>query len=331
MTSPSTTASKSLGGERRGEEVLGAHVEPERVARVVRGERRRLDADGLPAGGPRLVEQEADPAAEVEQPPRRRGHVLDARSSDAPRRLALSRLLVDVVRGRGLVVRLAELRVARHRGELHVPAARAADDVAEGGAEPVGRGDEPAAPASPRPAGAASSASAPQAAHRDDGSIGGNVANTIRAVRREGTELARRATGQRRRAHATTRRAPRASFYSRVCAALGDVPSSSSSSTTARRTRTPAILARSPTADPRVKVVELARNFGHQTALTAGLDHARGDAVVMIDADLQDPPELIPEMLERWRDGRRRRLRRPRPSARARPASSSRPRGSSTA
>jgi dolichol-phosphate mannosyltransferase len=55
--------------------------------------------------------------------------------------------------------------------------------------------------------------------------------------------------------------------------------------------------------DPRVRVVELARNFGHQTALTAGLDHASGDAVVMLDGDLQDPPELIPEMLEKWRDG----------------------------
>ncbi len=56
-------------------------------------------------------------------------------------------------------------------------------------------------------------------------------------------------------------------------------------------------------ADPRVKVIYLSRNFGHQAAITAGLEHARGDAVVMIDADLQDPPELIPEMVERWRDG----------------------------
>ena len=47
----------------------------------------------------------------------------------------------------------------------------------------------------------------------------------------------------------------------------------------------------------------LSRNFGHQTALTAGLDHARGDAVVMLDADLQDPPELIPKMLDNWRAG----------------------------
>jgi dolichol-phosphate mannosyltransferase len=55
--------------------------------------------------------------------------------------------------------------------------------------------------------------------------------------------------------------------------------------------------------DPRVRVVFLSRNFGHQTALTAGLDHARGSAVVMLDADLQDPPELIPRMLDHWRGG----------------------------
>jgi dolichol-phosphate mannosyltransferase len=55
--------------------------------------------------------------------------------------------------------------------------------------------------------------------------------------------------------------------------------------------------------DPRVKVVALSRNFGHQPALTAGLDHARGDAVVMLDGDLQDPPELIPRMLDHWRHG----------------------------
>jgi dolichol-phosphate mannosyltransferase len=55
--------------------------------------------------------------------------------------------------------------------------------------------------------------------------------------------------------------------------------------------------------DDRVKLVELSRNFGHQPALTAGLDHARGDAIVMMDADLQDPPELIPTMVDRWREG----------------------------
>jgi dolichol-phosphate mannosyltransferase len=66
---------------------------------------------------------------------------------------------------------------------------------------------------------------------------------------------------------------------------------------------TPAILAVEAAADSRIKVVTLSRNFGHQMAITAGLDHAHGDAVVMIDADLQDPPELIPTMLEHWRAG----------------------------
>ena len=55
--------------------------------------------------------------------------------------------------------------------------------------------------------------------------------------------------------------------------------------------------------DRRVSVVDLSRNFGKEIALTAGLDHARGDAVVVIDADLQDPPELIPTLIEGWRKG----------------------------
>ena len=56
-------------------------------------------------------------------------------------------------------------------------------------------------------------------------------------------------------------------------------------------------------ADPRVRLVRLSRNFGHQAAITAGLDASRGDAVVVIDGDLQDPPELISELVSRWRDG----------------------------
>jgi glycosyltransferase involved in cell wall biosynthesis len=56
-------------------------------------------------------------------------------------------------------------------------------------------------------------------------------------------------------------------------------------------------------ADTRVKVVHLSRNFGHQPALTAGLDHASGDVGVMLDADLQDPPEVILQMLDKWRSG----------------------------
>jgi glycosyltransferase involved in cell wall biosynthesis len=53
--------------------------------------------------------------------------------------------------------------------------------------------------------------------------------------------------------------------------------------------------------DPRIKLLSLSRNFGHQPALTAGIHHARGDAVVLIDGDLQDPPELIPDLVAKWR------------------------------
>ena len=55
--------------------------------------------------------------------------------------------------------------------------------------------------------------------------------------------------------------------------------------------------------DPRVSVVKLSRNFGHQIAISAGLNHANGDCVVIIDIDLQDPPEMIPRMVEKWRQG----------------------------
>lgn len=55
--------------------------------------------------------------------------------------------------------------------------------------------------------------------------------------------------------------------------------------------------------DKNVKVISFARNFGHQCAVTAGLKYATGDAICIIDADLQDPPELIPEMLKKWEEG----------------------------
>src|SRR5207245_7429115 len=55
--------------------------------------------------------------------------------------------------------------------------------------------------------------------------------------------------------------------------------------------------------DPRFRVVRLSRNFGHQTALTAGVDFSTGDAVIVLDADLQDPPEVILELAARWREG----------------------------
>ena len=69
------------------------------------------------------------------------------------------------------------------------------------------------------------------------------------------------------------------------------------------RDATPHILRGLQAADSRVRVIRLSRNFGHQFAVSAGLDHAVGDVVVVIDADLQDPPEVIPEMVERWRAG----------------------------
>jgi dolichol-phosphate mannosyltransferase len=92
-------------------------------------------------------------------------------------------------------------------------------------------------------------------------------------------------------------------FYSRVCSSLGELPFELIVVDDGSTDGTPAILERLASTDPRLRVVTLSRSFGHQTALTAGLDHARGDAVVMMDADLQDPPEVIPSLLERWRDG----------------------------
>lgn len=54
---------------------------------------------------------------------------------------------------------------------------------------------------------------------------------------------------------------------------------------------------------PEVKVFSFSRNFGHQMAVTCGMDHAKGDALIIIDADLQDPPELIPDMVKIWKEG----------------------------
>jgi dolichol-phosphate mannosyltransferase len=92
-------------------------------------------------------------------------------------------------------------------------------------------------------------------------------------------------------------------FYARVCRALEGLRFELILVDDGSTDATPAALDRLAAGDPRVRVVYLSRNFGHQTALTAGLDHARGDAVVMLDADLQDPPELIPRMLDHWREG----------------------------
>lgn len=69
------------------------------------------------------------------------------------------------------------------------------------------------------------------------------------------------------------------------------------------RDRTLAILRDLHEKDPRICYLSLARNFGHQIAVTAGLNYVRGEAVIILDADLQDPPELIPQLVEKWQQG----------------------------
>jgi dolichol-phosphate mannosyltransferase len=67
--------------------------------------------------------------------------------------------------------------------------------------------------------------------------------------------------------------------------------------------RSPQIAREMHEADPRVKILDFAKNFGHQIAVTAGLDYAQGDAVIIIDSDLQDPPEVILDLIARWKEG----------------------------
>ncbi len=93
-------------------------------------------------------------------------------------------------------------------------------------------------------------------------------------------------------------------FHARLRHALADVPGweviyVDDGSTDATRLAMEAL----HRADDRVALISLSRNFGKETAITAGLDHAFGDVVVVIDADLQDPPELIPQLIACWREG----------------------------
>jgi dolichol-phosphate mannosyltransferase len=89
----------------------------------------------------------------------------------------------------------------------------------------------------------------------------------------------------------------------RIDAALVETPFELILVDDASTDRTPELLDALADEDARVRVIHLSRNFGHQAALTAGLEHARGDAVAMLDGDLQDPPELLPKMLAHWRSG----------------------------
>jgi polyisoprenyl-phosphate glycosyltransferase len=92
-------------------------------------------------------------------------------------------------------------------------------------------------------------------------------------------------------------------LYARVCDALDRLPFELVLVDDASRDLTGEMLAGLAAEDPRVRVIHLSRNFGHQAALTAGLEHARGDAVAMLDGDLQDPPALLRRMVEHWRSG----------------------------
>jgi glycosyltransferase involved in cell wall biosynthesis len=69
------------------------------------------------------------------------------------------------------------------------------------------------------------------------------------------------------------------------------------------RDRSPEIGRELQASDPRVRLIEFSRNFGHQIAITAGIDQAEGDAVIIIDSDLQDPPEVIPQLIAKWKEG----------------------------
>ena len=69
------------------------------------------------------------------------------------------------------------------------------------------------------------------------------------------------------------------------------------------RDRTGEVLEGLAASDPNVKVLSFSRNFGHQVAISAGMDHASGEAVIVIDADLQDPPSVILQMIEKWKEG----------------------------
>src|SRR6195256_2222626 len=92
-------------------------------------------------------------------------------------------------------------------------------------------------------------------------------------------------------------------FVARACAAAADYEFELVLVNDGSSDATPELLDRIAAEDRRVRVIHLSRNFGHQAALTAGLEHAIGDVVAMIDADLQDPPELIQDMIAQWSQG----------------------------
>ena len=96
-----------------------------------------------------------------------------------------------------------------------------------------------------------------------------------------------------------------AEFYRRTSAVLDslDGPGELLLIFDGSRDRSPEIGAQLRAKDPRVKIIRFSRNFGHQIAISAGIDYAEGDAVIIIDSDLQDPPETIKDLIAKWREG----------------------------
>ena len=94
-------------------------------------------------------------------------------------------------------------------------------------------------------------------------------------------------------------------FYSRVLSATGDLNLETEIIyiNDGSKDNSIQVINKQSKNDDRVAVIDLSRNFGKEIALTAGLDHASGDAVIVIDSDLQDPPELIPKLVEEWLNG----------------------------
>jgi polyisoprenyl-phosphate glycosyltransferase len=96
-------------------------------------------------------------------------------------------------------------------------------------------------------------------------------------------------------------------FHAELCAVLGKLGPGYEAEILyvddGSRDQTLPLLRRLALADPRVRYLSLSRNFGNQAAITAGLEHARGDVVITLDSDLQHPPALIPQLLARWREG----------------------------
>src|SRR5207302_4189321 len=219
----------------------------------------------------------------------------------------------------GLAIRLGELGLRGEAVELHVPAGQATHHVGEGRAESV-RGRDQAI--------RARLAGDPHVRYQHVGGAGGTGtrhAGIVRVgrgrygpsgwrpaypLRGQMSNLEPPADARERSPRLISVVAPMFDeeqtvelFYDRVRAALEGMQFELVLVDDASSDRTAQLLNALADADPRVRVLHLSRNFGHQAALTAGLEHARGDVVVMLDGDLQDPPELIRDMLDRWSRG----------------------------